>query len=112
METRLPEHGTGPSPAAFHYGPGHLIMHGNAAFIEQFGASAVGLPARETLIGLPPEAFDLMDRVFTTGQPLALRMTTRWGERRLVVAPRRDPATLDVYGVTTHLRLIPGDSTG
>ena len=26
------------------------------------------------------------------------------GEKRLVVAPRRDPETGEIYGVTTHLR--------
>ena len=26
-----------PSPAAFHYGPAHLIMHGNPAFLATFG---------------------------------------------------------------------------
>jgi hypothetical protein len=28
------------------------------------------------------------------------------GERRLVVAPRRDPETGEIYGVITHLRRI------
>jgi hypothetical protein len=82
-------------------------MHGNAAFTDLFGQGSIGLPARETLIGLPPEAFELMDRVFESGQPLARRLTTPWGERRFVVAPRRDPETLDIYGVTTHLRPMP-----
>jgi hypothetical protein len=93
-----------PSPAAFHYGAGHMIMHGNPAFIEAFGSHAVGQPAREALIGLPPKAFELMDLVYATGKPGACRVTTTAGPRRLIVAPRRDPETGETYGVTTHLR--------
>lgn len=97
---------TSPAPAAFHFGAGHLIMQGNPAFIQAFGAEAVGQPAREALIGLPPKAFELMDLVFATGKPGACRVATTGGPRRLVVAPRRDPETGEVYGVTTHLRPI------
>ena len=43
-----------PAPAAFHYGPGHMIMHGNAVFVTMFGRGVVGQPAREAMIGLPP----------------------------------------------------------
>jgi len=93
-----------PAPAAFHYGAGHMIMHGNQAFVDMFGRSVVGQPAREAMVGLPSKAFDLMDLVFTTGKPGACRLTTAAGERRLVVAPRRDPETGEIYGVTTHLR--------
>jgi len=95
-----------PSPAAFHYGAGHMIMHGNPAFIEAFGPLVVGQPAREALLGLPPKAFELMDLVFTTGKPGACRVTTAIGPRRLVVVPRRDPDSSEIYGVTTHLRPI------
>jgi hypothetical protein len=93
-----------PSPAAFHYGPGHMIVHGNPAFVEAFGASAIGQPAREALLDLPPKAFELMDLVYETGKPGACAVTTAKGPRRLVVAPRRDPETGEVYGVTSHLR--------
>jgi len=93
-----------PSPAAFHYGAGHMIMHGNAAFIVAFGRGVIGRPAREALLGLPPKAFELMDLVYATGKPGACRVTTAAGPRRLVVAPRRDPETGEIYGVTTHLR--------
>ena len=93
-----------PSPAAFHYGPGHMIVHGNPAFLEAFGAGAIGQPAREALLDLPPKAFELMDLVYSTGKPGACAVTTASGPRRLVVAPRRDPETGEVYGVTTHLR--------
>ena len=96
------------SPAAFHYGAGHMIMHGNPAFIDAFGAQVVGQPAREALIGLPPKAFELMDLVFATGKPGACRVTTAAGPRRLVVVPRRDPETGETYGVTTHLRPVDG----
>jgi hypothetical protein len=95
-----------PAPAAFHYGAGHMIMHGNPAFIETFGAQVVGQPAREALVGLSAKAFELMDLVFTTGKPGACRVTTAAGARRLVVVPRRDPETGETYGVTTHLRSI------
>jgi hypothetical protein len=95
---------TSPSPAAFHYGAGHMIMHGNPAFIDAFGANALGQPAREALIGLPPKAFELMDLVYATGKPGACQVSTPSGLRRLVVVPRRDPETGETYGVTTHLR--------
>ncbi|HEV8402397.1 MAG TPA: hypothetical protein VGQ31_05125 [Candidatus Limnocylindrales bacterium] len=94
------------SPAAFHHGAGHMIMHGNPAFIEAFGPQVVGQPAREALVGLPPKAFELMDLVFATGKPGACRVTTAAGPRRLVVVPRRDPETGETYGVTTHLRTV------
>jgi len=95
-----------PAPAAFHLGAGHLIVHANPAFVAAFGREAIGQPAREALIGLPPKAFELMDLVFRTGKPGACRVTTTLGPRRLVVAPRQDPETDETYGVTTHLRRI------
>jgi hypothetical protein len=107
METRLPSVDTSPSPAAFHYGAGHMIVHGNAAFLETFGSTSLGQPAREALVGLPSQAFELMDRVYRQGKPLAMRITTPWGIRRLVVGARRDPETGETYGVTTHLRPVP-----
>ena len=45
-----------------------------------------------------------MDLVYQGGKPLACRITTPAGDRRLVVAARRDPETGETYGVTTHLR--------
>jgi hypothetical protein len=94
----------GPSPAAFHVGPGHMIVHGNPAFIGVYGARTIGQPAREAMLDLPPKAFELMDLVFTTGKPGACRITTAAGPRRLVVAARKDPVTDETYGVTSHLR--------
>jgi hypothetical protein len=85
-----------------------MIMHGNPAFIEAFGANALGQPAREALIGLPPKAFELMDLVYATGKPGACQVTTAAGPRRLVVVPRHDPETGETYGVTTHLRPVDG----
>ncbi len=96
-----------PSPAAFHVGPGHMIVHGNAAFVELFGPRCVGQPAREALVGLPTEAFELMDQVYRGGKPLARRIVTTWGARRLVVAARQDPETGETYGVMTHLTPVP-----
>jgi hypothetical protein len=93
-----------PYPAAFHVGAGHMIVHGNRAFIEAFGKGCIGQPAREALLDLPPAAFELMDLVFRGGKPLACRIMTPAGARRLVVAARRDPETGETYGVTTHLR--------
>jgi hypothetical protein len=93
-----------PSPAAFHYGPAHVIMHGNPPFLELFGAQSVGVPAREAMADLPAEAFELMDRVYREGRPLARQVLTPAGPRRLVVVPRRDPGTGETYGVATHLR--------
>jgi hypothetical protein len=78
-------------PAAFHVGPGHLIVHGNAAFIDEFGTSCVGQPAREALLDLPPAAFELMDLVYRGGKPLACRIATPAGERRLSSPPDSIP---------------------
>lgn len=91
-------------PAGFASGPGHVVVYGNPAFRAMFGDGAVGLPARETMLDLPAEAFALLDAVFTDGRPLA-----RWVERpegtwRLTAIPRRDAETGDVYGVAFHLR--------
>ena len=74
------------------------------AFRSMFGAAAIGLPARETMLDLPSDAFALLDAVFADGRPLA-----RWVERpdgtwRLTAVPRRDPESGEVYGVAFHLR--------
>jgi hypothetical protein len=95
-----------PSPAAFFLGPAHVIVHGNRPFVEMFGARSIGQPAREALVDLPAEAFQLMDLVYRSGRSFARQITTRNGTRRLVVAARRDPETGETYGVATHLRPI------
>jgi ArsR family transcriptional regulator len=80
-------------PAAFCFGPGHVVMHGNPAFQASFGASSIGLPAREILVDLPTAAFDLMDTVFAAGRPLAIWLPGPDQDWRLTVVPRRDPET-------------------
>src|SRR2546423_11479472 len=99
--------GTGAAPArpaAFCFGTGHVVMHGNAAFRAAFGERAVGLPAREVLLDLPSEAFDLLDAVLAGGRPLARWIRRGREEWRLTAAPRVDPETNEVYGVLFHLR--------
>jgi hypothetical protein len=91
-------------PAAFCFGAGHMVMHGNAAFRAAFGDRAVGLPAREVLLDLPGEAFDLLDKVLATGRPLARWIKRGQEEWRLTAAPRVDPETNETYGVLLHLR--------
>jgi len=97
---------TGPEtrPAALATGPGHVVVHGNPAFRAMFGDGAVGLPARESMLGLPPAAFDLLDAVLRRGRPLAgwIRVDDR--EWRLTATPRREFGTNEVYGVAFHLR--------
>ena len=56
-------------PAAFCFGPGHVVMHGNPAFHASYGASAIGLPAREILVDLPSAAFDVMDATIARALP-------------------------------------------
>jgi len=93
----------GQQPTALLYGPGHRIVHGNPAFVAEFGPVAVGLPAREALVGLPPRVFDVADRVLVSGRPLACWLDVAGTRRRLTVAPRRDPETAEVYGVAIRL---------
>jgi hypothetical protein len=96
-----------PAPAAVHLGGGHRIMHGTPAFVARYGAASIGQPAREAMIDLPAAAFELFDRVLAEGRPLARRIVLPDGERRLVVVPRHDPGSDEVYGVTTWLREPP-----
>lgn len=91
-------------PAAFLYGPAHLVMHGNAAFRAAFGEAAVGVPAREALVDLPREAFALLDAVLERGSPLARWIRWTGEDWRLTAAPRREPGSDEPYGVTMHLR--------
>jgi hypothetical protein len=94
-------------PAAFHYGPGHVVMYANPAFQAEFGGSCLGQPAREVMVALPHEAFEVMDLVLRDGKPLARRIHTPAGERRIVVTPRIDPESSEVYGVVSHLVEVP-----
>jgi hypothetical protein len=99
----LPD-GASRRPAGIAHGPGHLVVYGNAAFRAAFGADAVGVPARESMVDLPGAAFELLDLVYREGRPLA-----RWIERpdgawRLTAVPRRDPGDGEVFGLAFHLR--------
>ena len=90
-------------PVALLHGPGLRVVHGNPAFVAEFGEVAVGLPAREGLVALPPLVFDVADRVLRGGRPLACWLEVAGTRRRLTVAPRRDPETGEVYGVAIRL---------
>jgi hypothetical protein len=85
-------------------GPGHVVVYGNPAFVATFGALAVGMPARESLVELPAGAFALLDAVLERGIPLARWIRIAGEDWRMTVAPRLDPGTGEVYGVRFHLR--------
>jgi len=70
-------------PAAFCFGPGHVVMHGNPAFHASFGASAIGLPAREILVDLPSAAFDVMDQVMAEVHPFGWHANIQLDGREL-----------------------------
>ena len=90
-------------PAGMCRGQGHIVVYGNPAFVAAFGAGAVGMPARETLVDLPAGAFALLDAVLVKGKPLARWIRMGGEDWRMTVAPRIDP-TGAVYGVSFHLR--------
>jgi hypothetical protein len=79
-------------------------MHGNAEFKAAYGSACVGQPAREVMLDMPRAGFELMDMVLDEGRALAMRVPMPGGDRRLVVAPRRDPETGETYGLVIHLR--------
>jgi hypothetical protein len=85
------------------YGRGHLIVHGNPAFLAEFGAGVVGLPATEALPDWPSRVFHAVDRAFETGNPVAAWVTIAGARRRLTVAPRTDVETGEIYGVAIRL---------
>lgn len=93
-----------PRPAGLCAGPGHMVVHGNPALRMAFGDVSVGLPAREGILGLPSEAFELLDAVYAQGRPLARWIRRDGVEWRLTAAPRLDPESGEVYGVAFHLR--------
>ena len=90
-------------PVALLYGPGQRIVHGNPAFVAEFGAGTVGVPAREAMLGVPARVFEVADRVLAAGRPLACWLVVAGERRRLTVAPRRDPETGEIYGVALRL---------
>jgi hypothetical protein len=96
--------GAATRPAGLCAGFGHIVVYGNPAFISAFGEQSVGLPARESMLGLPPAAFELMDAVLRDGRPLACWITSDGDEWRLTAMPRFDPETQEPYGVAFHLR--------
>jgi hypothetical protein len=91
-------------PAAICHGSGHIVKSGNPAFVAAFGAQCVGLPARECLLGLPPDAFVLLDVVLAKGRPFSRWIRLGKEEWRMTAVPRVDPGTHEVYGVAFHLR--------
>ena len=91
-------------PAGLCRGAGHIVDYGNPAFLVAFGERAVGLPARESMLGLPLEAFLLLDAVYRRGRPLARWVRLDDDDWRLTALPRFDPDTQEVYGVAFHLR--------
>jgi PAS domain-containing protein len=91
-------------PAGLAAGPGHVVVYGNPAFRSMFGEAAVGLPARESMLDIPTEAFALLDAVLAEGRPLARWIQRADGEWRLTAMPRREAGSAEVYGVAFHLR--------
>jgi len=107
--------GSATRPAAMCSGPGHVVVYGNPAFLAEFGEGAIGLPARESMLGLRADAFGLLDAVLREGRPLARWVTRDDEEWRLTAVPRRDPGTDEIHGVAFHLRArsdLPIDSGG
>jgi len=96
--------GSATRPAAMCSGPGHIVVYGNPAFLAEFGEVAIGLPARESMLGLQADAFGLLDAVLREGRPLARWVTRDDEEWRLTAVPRRDPGTDEIHGVAFHLR--------
>jgi hypothetical protein len=90
-------------PAALLHGPGHVIVHGNPPFLAEFGEATVGLPVAEALISLPGAAFEVIQRVYVRGAPLACWIEVSGERRRLTVAPRKDVETGEVYAVAIRL---------
>ena len=91
-------------PAGLCAGAGHVVIYGNPAFVAEFGARCIGMPAREVMLDLPDTAFELLDLVLQRGRPLARWVERRGRDWRLTATPRRDPETGEIYGVAFHLR--------
>ncbi|GEM_PF-2313514 len=89
-------------PVALLYGRGRQIVHANPAFVREFGA-CTGMPAEEALVDMPRIVFEVVDRAFDAGRPLATWVTIGATRRRLTVAPRRDVETGEIYGVAIRL---------
>lgn len=90
-------------PAGMCVGRGHKIVYGNPAMISRFGA-CVGMPAREALLGLPREAFELMDAVYARSRPLARSIRYEGRRWRMTSVPRIDAVDGEIYGVSFHMQ--------
>lgn len=91
-------------PAGMCLGSGHLVVYGNPAFVAIFGGQCLGLPARETMLSLPSEAFDLLDAVLLEGRALARWVAVEGDEWRMTATPRVDFESGRTYGVSFHFR--------
>jgi hypothetical protein len=91
-------------PAGLCFGPGHVVVYGNPSFVAEFGAETVGLPAREGMLDLPQQAFELLDAVLLCGRPLARWVRRGQEDWRMTAMPRLDAETHEAYGVAFHLR--------
>ncbi|MEA2674141.1 MAG: hypothetical protein QOI92_1333 [Chloroflexota bacterium] len=80
-----------------------MIVHANPAFVVEFGATSLGLPATEALPDWPRRVFDVIDRAVDTARPVAAWVTIAGTRRRLTVAPRTDVETGEIYGVAIRL---------
>ena len=99
-------------PVALLYGRGSQIVHANPAFVAEFGAGLVGLPASEALPEWPRRVFEVVDRVLEGGRPLATWVEIGGRRRRLTAAPRRDPEDGEVYGVAVRLATVDEEPAG
>ena len=96
-------------PVALLYGRGRLVVHANPAFVTEFGATCLGLPASEALPIWPRRAFEVIDRAFESARPIAAWISVAGTRRRLTVAPRTDIESGEVYGVAIRLAAeVPG----
>jgi hypothetical protein len=91
-------------PAGFCRGPGLIVVYGNAAFRELFGAACVGMPAREAMVGLSKDAFTAMDTVLDRSRAGARWVRLNGAQWRLTMRPMQDPGTAETYGLAFHLR--------
>jgi hypothetical protein len=55
------------------------------------------------MVDVPPRLFEVVDKVYQDGKPLACWLDVGGERRRLTVTPRRDPETTEIYGVAIRL---------
>jgi hypothetical protein len=68
------------------------------------------LPAREGMVGLSRDGFGTMDAVLARGRPAARWVRLNKERWRLIVAPRIELGTGEVYGVAFHLAREEGEA--